>query len=148
MCAIASARAEEERGDTLIEILISIMILSFGVMGIYSALTGSLVAADAIKGRAGVSQLVTQVANEIQLAEWECLDNPTDSYRVVLEGLKPAPSWTIGVATMTHWGRSRSFEDGCPGPADDAVFRTQKMTILVKAPGARGHQTVELLKRP
>ena len=46
---MASPREVEERGDTLIEILISIMILSFGVMGIYSALTGSLVAADAVK---------------------------------------------------------------------------------------------------
>ena len=138
----------EERGDTLIEILLSIMILSFGVMGIYSALTGSLVAADAVKGRAGASQLVTQVANAIQLAEWECLDSPTDSYGAVLERLKPTPSWTISVTAMTHWGRSRSFENGCPKPADDAVFRTQKMTVLVKAPGARGRQTVELLKRP
>ena len=145
---MASSREVEERGDTLIEILISIMILSFGVMGIYSALTGSLVAADAVRGRAGVSQLVTQVANEIQLAEWECLDNPTDSYNAILGRLKPTPSWTIAVTTMTHWGRSRSFEGGCPSPGDDAVFRTQKMTLLVKAPGARGQQTVELLKRP
>ncbi len=145
---MASSREVEERGDTLIEILISIMILSFGVMGIYSALTGSLVAADAVKGRAGASQLVTQAADAIQLAEWECLDNPTDSYGIVLGRLKPTPSWTITVAAMTHWGRSRSFEDGCPAPADDAVFRTQKMTILVKAPGSRGQQTVELLKRP
>ncbi len=145
---MASPRGVDERGDTLIEILISIMILSFGVMGIYSALTGSLVAADAVKGRAGASQLVTRVANEIQLAEWECLDNPTDSYRSILQRLKPTPSWTIAVTTMTHWGRSRSFEEGCPPPEDDAVFRTQKMTLLVKAPGGRGQQTVELLKRP
>ena len=88
------------------------------------------------------------MANEIQLAEWECLDNPTDSYRSILQRLKPTPSWTIAVTTMTHWGRSRSFEEGCPPPEDDAVFRTQKMTLLVKAPGGRGQQTVELLKRP
>ncbi len=145
---MASPRAVEERGDTLIEILISLMILSFGVMGIYSALTGSLVAADAVKGRAGASQLVTQVANEIQLAAWECLDNPTDSYATILERLKPTRGWTIAVTTMTHWGRSRSFENGCPAPQDDAVFRTQKMTLLVKSPGGRGQQTVELVKRP
>ncbi len=137
-----------EQGDTLIEILISIMILSFGVMGIYSALTGSLVAADAVKGRASVSQLVTRVTNEIQLADWECTDDPLGSYGTLLERLKPTPSWTIIVTTMTHWGPSRSFEDGCPDPGQDAVFRTQKMTLLVKAPGARGRQTVELLKRP
>jgi hypothetical protein len=145
---MASSRQVEERGDTLIEILISIMILSFGVMGIYSALTGSLIAADAVRGRAGASQLVTQVADAIQLAEWECLDTPTESYGKVLERLKPTPSWSIAVTAMTHWGRSRSFEDGCPAPEDDAVFRTQKMMIVVKAPGARGQQTVELLKRP
>ena len=145
---MALPRGTEERGDTLIEILISIMILSFGVMGIYSALSGSLVAADAVRGRAGASQLVTQVANEIQLAEWECLANPTDSYSATLDRLKPTRGWTIAVTTMAHWGRSRSFEDGCPAPTDDAVFRTQKMTLVVKSPGSRSQQTVELLKRP
>ena len=57
-----------EDGDTLLEILITIVILSFGVLGIYSTLTSSIVAADQLKGRADASQLVTRVADAIPSA--------------------------------------------------------------------------------
>ena len=137
-----------EDGDTLIEILISIMILSFGVIGIYSALTGSIMAADRVRGRATAAQVVTQVANEVQLVAWECAETPLESYRSALERLKPTPGWTIVVTSISHWGPSRSFEDGCPSPDSDAVFRLQRVAVMVSAPGSRVQQTVELLKRP
>lgn len=137
-----------EDGDTLIEILIAIVILAFGVIGIYSTLSSSIVAGDAVKGRATASQLVTQVADAVQLADWECAEKPTDSYSAVLDQLRPTRSWTIGVTSMTHWGPSRSFEDGCPAATDDPIFKTLKMVITVTAPGQRGHQVVEVLKRP
>lgn len=150
MVAAGRSRSREvnEDGDTLIEILISIMILSFGVIGIYSALSGSLVAADRVKGRGDASQLVTRVSDAVERADWECAENPLESYAEVLDELRPTRSWAITVTSMSHWGPSRSFEDGCPSPGQDDLFRTQKMTVLVKAPGTRGQQVVELLKRP
>lgn len=137
-----------ERGDTLLELLIAIVVLSFGVLGIYSTIGSSIGAADGVKSRADASQLVTRVADAIQRAPWECTEKPNDSYAEVLAALKPSAAWIIQVSEMRHWGPSRSFEDGCPKPDDDAVFKTLKMFVLVKAPGGRGTQFVELLKRP
>jgi len=137
-----------ERGDTLLELLIAMVVLSFGVLGIYSTIGSSIGAADGVKSRADVSQLVTRVADVVQRAPWECTDKPTDSYREVLASLKPSQTWIIEVNEMRHWGPSRSFEDGCPKPDDGAAFKTLKMWVLVKAPGGRGTQFVELLKRP
>ncbi len=137
-----------ESGDTLIEILISIMILSFGVIGVYSALTGSITAADRVRSRASATQLVTQITNELQLADWECSEQPLDSYRAVLDKLKPTPKWTVALASVRHWGPSRTFEDGCPTPDQGEVFRMQQLTVTVESPGGRTQQNVQLLKRP
>ncbi len=105
-----------ERGDTLIELLISIVVLSVGVIGVFSVLAGSLATGDMVRARADTSQLVTRVGDELQRAEWECRDDPLASYEDLLATLKPTPRWTIRVTAMAHWGRSRSFEDGCPPP--------------------------------
>ena len=137
-----------ERGDTLLELMIAIAVLSVGVLGIYSTLSSSIIASDAVKGRADASQLVTQVGDVIQRAEWECVDPPADMFRKALENLKPSRSWTIEVMAVSHWATSRSFDDGCPASDADPVFRTLKLTVLVKAPGVRGQQSVEIIKRP
>ncbi len=137
-----------QRGDTLLELMIAIAILSVGVLGIYSTLSSSIIASDAVKGRADASQLVTQVGDVIQRAEWECVDPPGEMFRKALDNLKPSTSWTIEVMSITHWANSRSFDEGCPAPDADPVFRTLKLTVLVKAPGVRGQQSVEIIKRP
>ena len=137
-----------ERGDTLLELMIAIAILSVGVLGLYSTLSSSIIASEAIKGRADASQIVTQVADVVQRAPWECLDPPGEMYRTALDNLKPRPSWTIDVVSINHWGPSRSFEEGCPAVDADPVFRTLRLTILVKAPGVRGQQSMEIIKRP
>ena len=137
-----------EDGDTLLEILITIVILSFGVLGIYSTLTSSIVAADQLKGRADASQLATRVADVVQRADWECATPVEESYGKALDELKPTPAWTITVTSARHWSPSRSFEAGCPAPDDDPLFRSLKLTVLVKAPGGRGEQLVEVVKRP
>lgn len=140
-----------EDGDTLLEILITIVILSFGVLGIYATLTSSIVAADQLKGRADASQLAARVADVIQRADWEC-GEPRDSlrspYAAALNELKPTVSWTIEVTAVRHWGPSRAFEEGCPKADDDPLFRLLKLTVLVKAPGGRGQQLIEVIKRP
>lgn len=137
-----------EDGDTLLEILITIVILSFGVLGIYSTLTSSIVAADQLKGRADASQLATRVADVVQRADWECATPVEVSYGKALAELKPTPAWTITVTSASHWSPSRSFEAGCPAPDDDPLFRSLKLTVLVKAPGGRAEQLVEVVKRP
>ena len=142
-----AGRALREDGDTLVEILITIMILSFGVTGIYAALTSSIVAGDRVKSRADIAQLVTRVSDAVQRSPWDCGDPISESFSGVLRPLKPSSSWDISVVAISHWARSRTFEDGCPTESDD-LFRTLKVTVAITAPGARGTQSVELIKRP
>lgn len=137
-----------ERGDTLVELLISITVLATGVLGIYAALTSTVVASDMVRARADVAQVVTQVSDAIQRAGWECADTPTDSYRDLLTGLKPRETWTIRLTDMSHWGPSRRFESGCGAADAPAIFRTQRLSILIEVPGGRASQSIELVKRP
>ena len=143
-------RSRVERGETLVEVLMAVVILSVGVIGIVNALTSSLTAADHVRGRADASQVVTLVADAIQRAPGDCnIATPTDSYKTsTLDALRPTVDWTIVVTGMTHWGQSRNFEVGCPATGAINLFRTEQMTILVQAPGVRGRQVVALVKRP
>lgn len=137
-----------EAGDTLIELLIAIAVLSFGVMGVYSMLTSTVTASHRIKGRSEVSQVLTKVSDAIARAEWQCASPARDTYRDVLAGVRPSASWTVAVESVSHWGRSRAFEDGCPADDDPAVFKTLKLRVVVQAPADRGRQTLEYVKRP
>jgi type II secretory pathway pseudopilin PulG len=150
---------DRERGETLIEVLIAFVILSIGVIGISSSITNSLAAAGRVHGRAEVSQLVTHAADEIQRTAWQCDPAAAVSslYQSVLSPLLPSPSWTIEVTAISHWGKSRDFEAGCPPLVEDPgppivymsdVFKTLKMNIVITAPSNRGAQSIELVKRP
>lgn len=148
-----------ESGETLLEVLIAIVILSIGVVGIGGSIANEVSAANRLHGRADVSQVVTQVADRIQRAAWECDPNAAVStlYQGVLSPLLPNSSWAISVTAMSHWGKSRDFEPNCPPLVEDPgppvvltsdVFKTLKMKISVTAPGNRGIQRIELVKRP
>jgi prepilin-type N-terminal cleavage/methylation domain-containing protein len=148
--ASARERAEghDERGDTLVEILIAIVILSVGVIGVYSTLLTSIVAVDGATGRSDVVQLVTWVTDAIERAPWECRADVEKNYEELLDPLKPRPSWTISVTSVQHWSDERAFVDGCPADDADATFRTLKLTVLVAAPGTRAQRSIEIVKRP
>ena len=155
-----------EQGETLIEVLVATVILSIGVIGIAGSIANGVSAANRMRGRADISQVITQVADVIQRASWEC--DPLAAVATLYQGasaplpatllrsLLPSTSWTIVVTEVSHWGKSREFEPNCPpefeelGPPavpTNEVFKTLKLKIAVTAPGNRGTRTVELVKR-
>jgi Tfp pilus assembly protein PilV len=142
------APAPAERGDTLVELLIAIVILSMGVLGIFATLSGAIVASDSINGRANASQMLTRAADAIQRAPWECRAAPGEAYRGVLDALKPTERWTITVESIAHWAPSRTFETGCPSDDAPIAFQTLRLGVLIEVPGGRASQRVELVKRP
>jgi type II secretory pathway pseudopilin PulG len=150
------ARVRQEAGETLLEILITIVILAIGVLGVSSMITNSVSAADRLRGRAEIGQVVTRVADAVQRAGWECnIATPTNTFKVsTLDALRPNANWTIAVTNLSHWGPTRAFEAGCPtlldadGLPTSDVFKTLNMTIVVTGPGTRGTQKFGLVKRP
>lgn len=154
--AVRPARVDPESGETLLEILITIVILAVGVLGVASMIGNSVAAADRLRGKAEIGQVVTRVADAVQRKAWECdIATPTNTFKAsTLDALRPNASWTIAVTGLSHWGATRAFEAGCPAlldadglPTSD-VFKTLNMTIVVTAPGTRGMQKFGLVKRP
>jgi prepilin-type N-terminal cleavage/methylation domain-containing protein len=152
---LRSGLAPAEAGLSLIEILVTIVILGVGVVGIVSMLANSLSATSSIRQRADVLQVVTRVNDAIQRATWECnVASPLTSYASTLSSasVRPSAEWTIEMLSMDHWGPiQRTFGGpsgtGCPAATDDAVFKTLRMTIRVTAPGRRGVQSTTVVKR-
>jgi prepilin-type N-terminal cleavage/methylation domain-containing protein len=155
MCQLASdmeiegRRRQAEQGITLIELLVTIVILGIGVAGLVAALGGSLSATGRARQGGEVAQVVTRVAEAIQNAAWECnTASPTSTYSGLLAGLLPNSSWSITVADVAHWGPSRAFEAGCPSATDGDVFRTISMSVTVTGPASLAQRTIAVVKRP
>ena len=162
MCAKEIRKPSLEIGETLIEILIAIVILSIGVYGLVSALVSTTSAANRLKGRAQVSVVVTHIADAIQRTTWKCnTASPAMGYQPDINLLFLDPnlnlnsSWSINVLSVKYWGQGGKIDFGplvgsaCPAIAV-AVPQTETLLLNVKvtAPGNRGSQTFDLVKRP
>ncbi len=163
MRASQRLRPPTERGETLIEILMSVVILSIGVYGLVSALVSTTAAASRLKGRAQVSVVVTHLADAIQRTTWKCnTASPAMGYQPDIDLLFLDPnltflnsSWSISVLSVKYWGQGNKIDFGplvgsaCPTIAV-AVPQTETLLLNVKvtAPGNRGSQTFDLVKRP
>jgi hypothetical protein len=143
-----------ETGLSLIEILITVVILGAGVIGVVSALASTLRSTAAIRERGDVLQVATRVNDAIQRAPWECnTATPTASFGSTLNALKPTPGWTIAVVAIDHWGPvERRFAGpggtGCPAATDNPVFKTLRVTVRVKGPGLVREELTTMVKRP
>ncbi len=165
MRANETTGVRSEGGETLVEILISIVILSIGVYGLVSALVSTTAAANRLKGRAQVSVVVTHLADAIQRTTWRCnTASPSMGYQPDIDLLFLDPnlspflnsSWTISVLSVKYWGESNKIAFGplagsaCPAIVLLPLLQTETLLLNVKvtAPGNRGSQTFDLVKRP
>ena len=137
-----------ERGDTLIEILVTVVILGIGVVGLMPSLANSLSLGDRFRKHSKADQVLTQVVEAVQNASYSCGDQT--SYDSVLSPIATSTGNVITVTKMEYWTTANMFVvAGCPvAPNDGPIFKTQRLTVKVASADARGKQTVELVKRP
>jgi type II secretory pathway pseudopilin PulG len=149
-----------ESGETLMEILVSVVILSIGIYGLVSALVSTTAAANRLKGRSQVSVAVTHLADAIQRTSWKCnTASPEMGYLPDITPLFSDPNlnlnsaWTISVLSVKYWGHGNTLAFGptvgsaCP-PIVSPPTETLLLNVRVTAPGNRGSQTFDVVKRP
>lgn len=137
--------ATAEAGLSLIELMISLVIIGIGVVGIVgvigSAHSGTLRARHA----ADIGQLTTRIADAVQNAGWECSGTP---YSLLLDAEEPPGGWAIETVDVKHWGQSRTFEAGCPAVGAHPVFRTLMLTVRITSPQSIAVRQFTMVKRP
>lgn len=146
--------ARSERGDTLIELMIAIVVMGVAMVAVIGALVSSVRASGSIKYRAQVSQVVTRVVNDVQLAPWDCVSaTPLNTYQGVLSAVRPTTAWTITLTSIENWTRNPNFDvttdpagaNPCP---TEPTKQVQRLTISVSSPGDTAVQAIQVVKRP
>ena len=148
-------RLQKEAGDTLIEVLVAIVILGFGVAGIMSVLGNSLSLADRYKKQTKADQVLNAAIEAIQNTAYFC--GSTSSYDGAI-ALIATSGFTLGVSRMQYWQTSAAGDgfvtSGCPpdlllsGLKTPPLLYTQRVSIEVRSPDGRGSRFAEVVKRP
>ena len=156
-----SFSGRNERGDSLVEILITLVILGVGVAGLVPMLLNTLSLSDRAKKNAKANQIATVVVDSLARTSIKC------DYASFLNGLVPLGSQVVITAgPIKYWDSSGAFSlplTACfptvPAPpgshvlAENSAFNTQLITVNIQTIGAtgspdgRGRQTIEMVKR-
>ncbi len=148
-------RLLNDAGETLIEVLVAVAILGFGVAGIMPALGNSLSLADRYKKQTKADQVLNRVIEAIQNTTYVC--GGTTSYDGVIAPIATSSAYTVGVTRMQYWQTSASGDafvtSGCPaatlpsGLATPPLLYTQRVSVEVRSPDNRGLRNAEIVKR-
>ena len=143
---------EHERGETLIEILVTVAILAVGVIGIMPALANSLSITDRFRKQAKVDQAVTELTEAVQNAPYAC-DSSGAGYGGVISGVATATGQTIALTQFDYWRGGITPPDfATPGGGwvcpTIAIDKTQRLKFRVSSPDSRGSRFIQVVKRP
>jgi len=130
----------DERGETLVEIIISIAIMGIA----FVALLGGMLTAASMSGRhrtqsEGVTQLVNAV-EQVKRAPYDASCAPSLTYPVTLDN-----GWAAPTEVVKYWDGS-SYQDIC---YDDigAGYASQQVQVTVTSPDGLFTYTETVVKR-
>jgi type II secretory pathway pseudopilin PulG len=149
---------DSECGDSIIEILIAVAILGIASVGLIPTLMNSLALGDQYRNHSRADQVATQVIESVQATSTP----PSGCAVFDWTSLAGSTGYVITTNAVTYWTPTASgdpftvtacpsttmpppFTPGTPRPA---LYFTQKVKITVAAPGGKGRQTIEVVKRP
>jgi Tfp pilus assembly protein PilV len=97
-------RAVDERGETLVEVLLTLLVMAIGLTAIVGALTGTIIASDAHRGMA-TSEVIVRDYGEaiktkaIQATSYGACPSTTD----LAPAFTPPNGWTAQVTQVELW---------------------------------------------
>ena len=137
--------AHDERGDTLVEVLMTIVILAVAFVGILSGLATAIRLSGIHRGQANADVVLTSAAESVKNQTY--IPCPA----VILTSYSP----TSGVTLPTGWAASNvtvtsvqkwngtSFQASCPS-TDQGL---ELVTITATTPDGKSSETVDVIKR-
>lgn len=127
----AAAEGDDgERGETLLELVIAIMILGFCVIAIGSGIAVSVKISDINRSQSLASEFLHNYAEQIQSRTYQPCTAGSPNY---VSGLTTPPNgdtWTISQPAVKYWNGS-AFAVACPA-ADPGL---QQLTIRLQSGG-------------
>ena len=112
----ARVRFRDEQGETLLELLISIVILGVCVVAVGSMITLSILMSDVHRKQSVAGEFLHNYAETIQASTYQPCTGGSINYT---SGLAVPPNggpWTITQKQVKYWNGS-AFQTSCPTPA-------------------------------
>jgi Tfp pilus assembly protein PilV len=133
-----------EGGETLLELLISVTIMSIAVVALVAGMGTTLIASDVHRQNATAETVLRSYAERLQ----DPTDVPyvacatTSTYSSVPGFSLPGAGWSASITTVLAWQGDTppTFSSSCPSP-DRGL---QQLTLRVQSP-AGSHQATETL---
>jgi type II secretory pathway pseudopilin PulG len=136
-----TTRCRGDRGETLIELLITILIMSSAIIAIVAGIAVASNSSDAQKKQVGVLVVLRDYAEAIAAGTYPggCAD-PVVSYT-------PPPGYPMPTITERAWydGTSNdpaNFTSTCPGPSATAI----RLTLDAVSNDNRAHRTLQVVR--
>jgi type II secretory pathway pseudopilin PulG len=128
-----------ERGDTLVEVIVSVVILGIVTAGLLAAMTTTVASSTISRNQANAEAVLTSVAEALRdpmAYPYHCPAN----YEVTTIPNLPT-GWTVTVTPDEEWDGNGGFQQVCTVPA-----LMQKLSITVRSPDGALSWSREIVK--
>jgi hypothetical protein len=152
------SRRFRDRGATLVEILVSIVLLGTAVGGTLTALRTTIVSNALDEDRSAAELWLRQAEEQLYFAPYVSCSttdgaNVVLAYRSVLQSVAPPPSWgggTIDITSISYWGRDGNRHEGWRLAECDVAPNArvaQLVEFYVRSPDGDVGRTIQVVKR-
>jgi prepilin-type N-terminal cleavage/methylation domain-containing protein len=148
-----SRNATGERGDTLIEVLVSVAIIGIMVVGLFPAVANSLASAHRVRNHAQIAEVMSTAVQTIHKAAWRTNCNYAPDFTAALTSvtITPKPVITQDANGVAKWDGNAfvgtTLLDGCPATSAPAALQIIRLRIRVAGSTGSSSQWVEVVKR-
>ncbi len=148
-----SARSGRDRGFSLVEVVIAIVLMGTVVVAVLNAVSMSVRASSVSRSAAQVETAVVNAADRVNRAPKRC------DYTIYVQAAVQTEGWSPDTASVTHeyyvpgadatvegtWETGTAGSPGCSGPAPTDLL-VQRVTISITSPDGKIRRNIEVVK--
>lgn len=131
-------RIRSEAGETLVELLITLLVISVGLVAIVGAMGSSIIASDAGQNMAMGEVVVRDVGEIVKrtsatLPICPTVDDVNTAIATYLPAYETPPGWTATVKTVEYRAGSGSDANGFSSDRNDCMTEVNNCIVVVPA---------------
>lgn len=141
----SAARLGDERGDTLVEILVAVAILGIAFVGILAGLATAISLSGRQRGQASADIVLVSAADSVKSQTYVSCPTASAASYSATSGVTLPTGWSASNLTITAFKSWNGTAWSATCPASDK--NVQLVTITAAAPDGKTTESVDVVKR-